>query len=368
MTDSFTTKLRRRLRECLRPRDFGTGLAIAALIAVLLTGVSAGAQSNRLLLAFGANFLFSAAITFSVIWLSVLSGATELPAGLKKGVLLTLTFAGGGIGGTFIALGILSFFWQVDLYFDGYADILRFNIFLAIFFGALVNSYFVLRERFHIAAAKLAEKEINEQKLIRLKNSAEIEALRAKIDPHFLFNTLNSIASLIPEQPAKAEQMVNQLANLFRAILESGNRDTVSLSQELATIREYLDIEKVRLGKRLTYRIDLDQALEKTQIPALLLQPLIENSIRHGIATRREGGTVSVRCAVEGAQCRIEIHDDGPGLSGKPARNGFGLAAVQERLALHYGANHSFELFEQDGVHIVIRIPGADAHAENHSD
>jgi LytS/YehU family sensor histidine kinase len=229
---------------------------------------------------------------------------------------------------------------------------------LTMLIGWSAVGYQLIQERLEKTAARLAEKEVAEQRLKELKVKAELSSLRARVNPHFLFNTLNSIASLIPVDPGKAEEMVQMLSALFRHALDSGSRDLVSLSEEIATVKAYLEIEKVRLGKRLDYSIDLDGGLEKMVLPGMLLQPLVENGIKHGIGPLKEGGRIHVRCSREDGRCKIEVADTGRGMAGEPAGDGFGLASVKERLALQYGDDHAFEIGGGDGgTRVTIVLP-----------
>jgi LytS/YehU family sensor histidine kinase len=231
------------------------------------------------------------------------------------------------------------------------------NPVIALVFGGIGYMYFTLRERFHSAVTQLSQKEIIEQRLVQLKTKAELEALRARVNPHFLFNTLNSIASLIPVDPARAETMVQELAAIFRYVLECGEREWVTLEEEMTIVRRYLDIEKVRLGERLRFNINIDDKVLGTQIPGLLLQPIVENSVKHAISRRQHGGDINVSCSMNGRDCIIEVKDTGEWIDSKESECGYGLRSVRERLNLSYGQNYEFEINKDDGVKITIKIP-----------
>jgi len=231
------------------------------------------------------------------------------------------------------------------------------NTVLSLFFGATSTGYFELRERLEAAVKKLAEKEVNEQRLLRLKTKAELEALRAKVNPHFLFNTLNSIASLIPVEPKKAEEMVQKLSSLFRYTLEASKHELMKLKEELEVSQEYLEIEKARLGKRLDYSIEMDESLADFLIPGFIIQPLVENSVKHGIAPLKSGGQINIQCTKNTNTCQIEISDNGIGLPSNKNCNGFGLSGVKERLALYYGDKYRFEISNEAGVRIRMLLP-----------
>jgi len=163
---------------------------------------------------------------------------------------------------------------------------------------------------------------------------AELRALRAQIHPHFLFNTLNSIASLIGSQPRAAEDVTMRLADLFRYTLRASEREQSTLGQELAFLRDYLEIEHVRFGDRLKVEEDIEPGLEQALVPSLLLQPLVENAVRYAIGARAEGGVLRIGARRDANQLRLEVADDGPGFDegAPPSGTGFGLHAVRERL------------------------------------
>ena len=181
------------------------------------------------------------------------------------------------------------------------------------------------------------ELQINEERLGRSVTEAELKALRAQVDPHFLFNTLNAIADLISREPAQAEAMIERLAECFRYALSRQEAAMSTLEEELQFIRRYLDIEQVRFGHRLRVELQSDAALAHVKVPSLILQPLIENAIRHGLASKPEGGCVKVSASYVGEFLKVEVCDDGVGMqSNATAHRGIGLRNVRERLQLLY--------------------------------
>jgi sensor histidine kinase YesM len=163
---------------------------------------------------------------------------------------------------------------------------------------------------------------------------AELRALRAQIHPHFLFNTLNSIASLIGSNPLAAEDMTTRLAEVFRYTLRASEGEHARLGDELEFLRSYLEIERARFGGRLRVEEEIEPGLDSVLVPSLLLQPVVENAVRHGISPRPEGGTVRISARRAGDRLAVEVADDGPGIAADPppAGGGFGLRSVRERL------------------------------------
>ena len=191
---------------------------------------------------------------------------------------------------------------------------------------------------------------------------AELRALRAQIHPHFLFNTLNTIAALIHEDPSGAEDTTTRLAEVFRYTLRASDHEHARFADELQFVRDYLEIERTRFRDRLRLEEHVEPGLENVSIPSLLLQPLVENAVRHGIATRAEGGTVRITARRAGGvngpgeALEIEIADDGPGLrEGAPSGTGFGLRSVRERIQLA-GPPHALEIESAAGRGTIVRL------------
>ena len=190
----------------------------------------------------------------------------------------------------------------------------------------------------------------------------QLQALRMQLHPHFLFNTMHTISTLVRDDPDAAELMIARLSDLLRVSLASSGIQEVPLSRELEFVKAYLEIEKVRFEERLELHFDVDPATLDALVPNLILQPLVENAIRHGIANRREGGRVEVRSQMVGDTVHLWVIDDGPGLDrdGPTAhRTGVGLANTRARLERLYGAKHDFVLrsASKGGVEAAIRIP-----------
>jgi len=203
---------------------------------------------------------------------------------------------------------------------------------------------------------------LREERLKRLLSEAELKALRTQVDPHFLFNTLNTIADLINTQPQQAERMTERLAECFRYALAKHARNLSTLDEELGFARQYLEIEQVRFGDRLRVQLSRGDALGTEAVPSLLLQPLLENAIRHGLAPIREGGRISVQAQREGDRLRLSVEDDGVGVHAR-ARDGIGLRNVQERLRTLYAQAAEFLIGARPGgrgtlVTIVIPLHG----------
>jgi two-component sensor histidine kinase len=193
----------------------------------------------------------------------------------------------------------------------------------------------------------------------KLAVESRLRTLQAQIHPHFLFNALNSLVSLIAEDGRRAEKMVGDLARIFRSSLEASVRKTVRLSEELAMVEAYLSIQKVRLGQRLVYTITTEGPVEKLWVVGQLIQPLVENSIKHAIAPLIGGGHIEVQCRVVEQELVVRVWDSGPGFNNLETAvgAGHGLANVAERLRLTYAGAASLQLSNQQGAVVTLHLP-----------
>jgi two-component system sensor histidine kinase AlgZ len=171
-----------------------------------------------------------------------------------------------------------------------------------------------------------------------LARDAELRALKAQIDPHFLFNSLNSISALTSSDPAKAREMCVLLSDFLRTSLGMGDRDHIPLGEELALARKFLAIQAVRFGDRLQTHEDIEAGLAPCPVPPLILQPLVENAVTHGISTMLQGGLVSLRAHGSAAQLTLTVENTFDPEAPKRRRGGLGLANVRKRLYTRYGS------------------------------
>jgi two-component system LytT family sensor kinase len=201
------------------------------------------------------------------------------------------------------------------------------------------------------------EHRLQEQEKLLL--AAKIEALKSQINPHFLFNTLTSISSLIRSQPETARTLINKLSGLLRRLLRS-QEHFVTLREELESIDEYLDIEVVRFGPKLRVRKEIAPETVDVVVPSMILQPLVENSIKHGLSRKVGAGTITIRSWRDHARLMIEVEDDGMGFLlerlEQPMASGIGLANVRERLRVIYGATYQLTLASEPGKGTCARI------------
>ena len=239
---------------------------------------------------------------------------------------------------------------------------------------------FVLLAQFHIQVAtfwvilgigaafeyyaKFRERELRASQLESRLAQSQLEVLRMQLQPHFLFNTLHTISAFMQEGEIEAaDRMISRLSDLLRLALESAGAQEVPLRQEMDFLQRYLEIQQIRFQDQLRVRLDVPDELLDACVPSLILQPLVENAIKHGVTPRAEGGEVTVTVSREQDVLRVTVRDDGPGLSGSSARSanggGVGLANTQARLAQLYGDRHRFSVANHPagGVLVELSIP-----------
>lgn len=187
---------------------------------------------------------------------------------------------------------------------------------------------------------------------------ARLEVLKRQLQPHFLFNTLNSISVLMFENVALANRMLLRLSELLRAGLATDSPHEVSLERELSFLERYLEIERIRFGDRLTIDMNVDDSLLGARVPNLILQPIVENAIKYGVAAVDRPSTVTIRAEKTGGELRLQVRDDGPGMPRNP-RRGVGLSNTEARLRQLYGSEQKLELTSPDdgGVLVSISMP-----------
>ncbi len=204
------------------------------------------------------------------------------------------------------------------------------------------------------------EQEQLAQELHLQSSRSELKALRAQINPHFLFNALNAIASLIHTDPIRADAAVEQLAEVFRYTLRRSDSEWAPLDQELAFARAYLDVEQARFGRRLTFTIEADEAARGAQVPSMLLQTLVENAVKHGITRLRGPGHIDVSARAANGRLVLEVRDTGPGpdvTDDRPRRvdgESFGLRSVRDRLQGHFGDRAGLTLERDTGRGVTV--------------
>ena len=197
--------------------------------------------------------------------------------------------------------------------------------------------------------------------LRELAVSAQLAALRAQVNPHFLFNSLNSIAQLITTDPVKAEACVERLGEIYRYLLHRAQAEFVTLADELRVAESYLEIERARFGDALSVKTRVDPSTRSVLLPSLILQPLVENAVKHGISPKRGGGCVTIEAQLEDGDLRLVVADTGVGVGDQRAifENGVGLGNVRDRIVRLYGPEYMPQVLSRPGggTAVTLRIP-----------
>ena len=234
-------------------------------------------------------------------------------------------------------------------------------IFSAIIFSSAFLYFFISKSRLRYRNEIIEQERTRRMAMEKESISANLRILQAQIEPHFLFNTLSNILSLIDTQPAKGKSMLLDLTKYLRTSLSRTLPEKTTLDQEREMIKAYLNIQKIRMDERLNFIIDVPENLRQLSFPPMLLQPLVENAIKHGLEPKVEGGEVIIRATTANDILRIEVSDNGLGISSFN-KTGVGIGNVQERLNLLYEGKGRFTIEENKphGVRAIIEVPTND--------
>ncbi len=295
---------------------FAYNTAIAGLLTLLSVADS-----------FWHNFIFSQCIGFSIAIINSLTLARMQP-GKKRWAALCATMP------TSIVIGLSLAFWFTGT--SGWGSVWQ-SVLIGLFFGIIASITFVLFERIEKLDTEVKQRQLIQMESEKREMEAQLKMLQAQIEPHFLFNTLANVGSLIDSDPALAKKLLERLNDWLRLALLRARSDTANLGCELDMLHNYLNILKIRFDERLHWRIELPEDLRRVPFPPMLLQPLVENAVCHGIEPKLGGGEIVIRAAIENATLRIIVSDSGAGLHEKSA-SGAGLSNVRARLAAMYGA------------------------------
>ncbi len=342
------------------PRNLLAYFLVTPLWAIPFTlffGLLNGSTWETYKLSFAVSLVFSFSIRYALLaaekWLvpNVLKAFhSPHPHWIVEGVTYTLSSI---LGSYVAALAVQMFVWPRFLNSSSaWVATGLYSLLFATLFSGIIYARVFYRQA--IERAQQVER-------IRAELAqAELRALRAQINPHFLFNTLNAIASLISENPEAAEDVVTRLADVFRYALTSSGREHAKLADELAFLRSYLAIERVRLGDRLRVEETIEPGVEGALVPSLLLQPLVENAVRYAVAPREDGGTIRLEARRVADTLEIVVADDGPGFlpGAVPSGHGVGLESVRERLRLA-GEGHDLTVHSTPGrgAQLLVTLP-----------
>jgi two-component system LytT family sensor kinase len=247
---------------------------------------------------------------------------------------------------------------QRPTFMDAWRSSLLFQILTFLIVYALILTVTYAME----ARERMARQMMETARLSEELSKSQLAALRQQIEPHFMFNTLHSITGLVRDSKNDAAvSMIVGLSEFLRRALEDTHRSQVTLEEEVEYLQRYLDIQKVRFGERLQVKVDIPAELLRAQVPSLLLQPLVENAIKHGIAKRAAGGSVCVTGAYRGGTLYLSVYNDGPDVptDWQATRTGVGIGNLRTRLQILHGSESELKLRHADagGVEAVVSLP-----------
>ena len=231
-------------------------------------------------------------------------------------------------------------------------------LFLGVMFGSIITYFFSSREQIAESQAQIQEEKIKRLTSEKKAAEANLKLLQAQIEPHFLFNTLSNVLSLLDTNPQKGKSMLVDFIQYLRASLSKIREEKATLGQEMEMIQAYLSIFQVRMGDRLHYKIDLPNNLKTISFPPMLIQPLVENAIKHGLEPKVDGGEILIRAIKKDGILHLEVVDTGMGFKAE-RDSGVGLSNIRERLLSLYGNNGRLVLEENSprGLKAIIEVP-----------
>jgi signal transduction histidine kinase len=339
------------------------GYAREAAIVVIGNTVIAAALTALVRWSFFENFVFSQAIGLSIMLLLDVArfqlqrrNALTVPR-LAVAMVLSIVVGamlGRGIASLLLGLDVRVAFATKDLALTGW---------IACSATLLVTWYGWSRTRIAELSEQVARTAWQKEAAERTALSARLQALQAQIEPHFLFNTLATLDSLIASDPPRARELLASLNRFLRATLEASRSQSESLAMQFKVLESMLAVHAMRIGPRLVYALELPPDCANLQVPPMLLQPLVENALKHGIQGAVEGGRIDVSARRDGPDVELTVADTGPGFGATPGTqgSGVGLANVRERLAALYGEQASLTLIENvpHGLVAHVRLPAA---------
>ena len=318
------------------------------LIALFMTGLH---SESRFLTSFVYSQCMGISIATCVIFVVNYFKVSTLT--VQTILVIAAIVVGIGIGVT-AGLSAVNFIWSPDssIWRPEKLKSQAPNLLYSLLFGAIVSYVF-------ISVQKMSDEKIRRLEVEKNAAITEIKLLQSQMEPHFLFNTLSNILSLIDGDPRKARNMLEAFTAFLRASLVTARSETITVSQEMDVVKNYLEIFRMRMGDRLRYSIEIPESLQSLRIPPLLIQPLVENAVKHGLEPSVSGGNLLIRAGKDGDRMRIMVTDSGIGINELSPGNGIGLENIRKRLDLLYQGRSriSFEENQPSGVRVAIEIP-----------
>jgi sensor histidine kinase YesM len=243
-------------------------------------------------------------------------------------------------------------------YWASFVSSFKIGMVLSVFCFAFLTMYERYKAQMRVSEMQLQAKELERERALKLATEARLSSLESRIHPHFLFNTINSVSSLIHDDPKRAEKMLSQMAELLRFSLDSAHRGLVPLAREMQIVEDYLEIEKARFGDRLRYEIQVPESFSHAGVPPLSVQTLVENSVKYAVSVRRKGGSIQINLVEDGGRLVLGVRDDGPGFPNHELPAGHGLSNLRERLNALFGTDGGLRIISSEaGATVTVEVP-----------
>ena len=344
------------VRDLIYTFIWNVGLGVTFwLIAIALGGARGNAHWDVL----GWNLIVANAIGYTIHLLFLLGHAFDMDRRVREsGAAATaLYYSLVSTLGVVIGFSLVNAGLDDARFFNWMRNprILGIMAFSSVFISVVLSALFFARTRQAQAETALETARLHAERVEREAALATLRALQAQIEPHFLFNTLANVASLIESDPALSKRMLERFIRFLRASLDATRGESTTLGEERELIAAYLDVLQVRMGPRLRYSVHIDPSLEAFALPPMLLQPVVENAIRHGVEPRVEGGEVRLSAKREAGNVRIDIVDTGVGF-GAATHGGTGLTNLRERLKLLYADRARVAIAENAGGGTIVTL------------
>lgn len=322
---------------------------------------------SSLLLNFRISFVYAQTIGGLAFWsASIIWDPIQRFRRLARWTLLMATFAAVAIvGSLFAGLIFLVLGWMpVSRYWLQFWGSMKLCIIITLLIGIAMEVHETLQSRLNQTTLKLQQQELERERALKAAAEARLASLQSRVHPHFLFNTLNSISSLIQEDPVRADRLVEKMAALLRFSLDSSQEGLVRLEDEIKIVSDYLEIEKARFADRLRYNIVAPDEVRDAAVPALSIQTLVENSVKHAISPVRAGGEIEISAELVSGNLQIKVADTGKGFALDNIPAGHGLENLQARLVHLFGEKAKLATVASEGKNAVIMtLPRMVAHA-----
>jgi len=343
-------------------------LICSAIVPLMLWGFNSHVTAGELAI----NYLFS--LAYAACIGGILSATTgyvwtqtcRWPLLSKWATRASLIVSATAIGSALAGLVPLAIYGRTYGYWPSFVGSFKIGLIISVSAVAFVSMYERHKSEMRVTAMELKNKELERERALKLATEARLSSLESRIHPHFLFNTINSVSSLIHEDPRRAERLLTQMAGLLRFSLDSTQTGLVPLERELRIVEDYLEIEKARFEDRLQFKVTVADELGTVAVPPLSIQTLVENSVKYAVSSRRSGATIEVDARVSDSRVLLTVRDNGPGFRDLRLPAAHGLSNLQERLVTLFGDEGRLEIESNEtSTYVRINIPYTQPAARN---